>query len=176
MTFDYFAYGSNLYPFRLAERTPSCRIIGAARLVGHQLRFHKRSNVPDDGSGKCDAFATGRDEDAVYGAVYRIPLSELPALDAAEGNGRGYERVTARVEVRRTGTPMAAQLYVAQAAWIEPALAPYDWYLELVVNGARHHGLPHGYLRRLARIRTIADPDTRRAARHFSLARSERRP
>ena len=175
MTFDYFAYGSNLYPFRLAERTPSCRIIGAARLAGHQLRFHKRSNVQDDASGKCDAFATRRREDVVYGAVYRIPLSELPDLDLAEGNGRGYERVTAQVEVRRAGAPMAVQLYVAQAAWIEPSLVPYDWYLALVVSGARHHGLPPSYRRRLGRIRAMADPDAGRAARHFSLARGEHR-
>lgn len=174
MTFDYFAYGSNLHPLRLAARTPSCRIIGAARLARHELRFHKRSLVPDDLSGKCDAFATGRATDVVYGAVYRIRVGDLPALDAAEGNGRGYERVTVDVEVLRAGGRMPVQLYVAQSDWIEPTLAPYDWYLELVMTGARHHGLPADYRRRLERVAAIADADPARAARHFRLCRGRR--
>jgi gamma-glutamylcyclotransferase (GGCT)/AIG2-like uncharacterized protein YtfP len=171
MTFDYFAYGSNLHPWRLAERTPSCRIIGAASLVGFQLRFHKRSLAPADASGKCDAYATGRAADVIHGAIYRIHRSELPALDAAEGRGCGYERITARVELHRARRSMDVQLYVAQAEWSEPTLAPYEWYLELVVSGARHHGLPEAYRTRLAGTPALPDPDAERAARHFRLAR-----
>ena len=94
MTFDYFAYGSNLHPLRLAARTPSCRVVGPASLAGHALRFHKRSLASGDASGKCDAYATGSCADVVHGAIYRIDRRELPVLDAAEGNGRGYRRVT----------------------------------------------------------------------------------
>jgi hypothetical protein len=168
MTFLYVAYGSNLHPLRLAERTPSCRAVGVATLVGYELRFHKRSLMSDDGSGKCDAYATGRPEDAVHGAVYRIDARELAALDAAEGRGYGYERVTA--QVGGAGGNLAVQLYVAQPDWIDPGLAPYDWYLELVVRGARHHGLPAAYRRRLAGTRAIRDPDARRSERWLRLA------
>lgn len=170
MTFHYFAYGSNLHPLRLAARTPSCEALGPATLTGHALRFHKRSLAAGDGSGKCDAFATGRHQDEVHGAVYRIHRSDLPALDAAEGRGRGYERITTRAMT--AAGPVAVETYVAQAAWIDPTLRPYDWYLEFVVRGAHHHRLPATYRRRLMRVEAVADPDARRAAEHFWLARS----
>lgn len=169
MTFDYFAYGSNLHPARLAERTPSCRAIGAATLVGYTLRFHKRSKAAGDMSGKCDAWATGRRDDVVHGAIYRIHRRDLPALDAAEGNGRGYERVT--IQAFSPGRRYDVQVYVAQPGWIDAALKPYDWYLEFVVRGAGHHGLPDAYRRGLARTPSMPDPDSARAARHFALAR-----
>ena len=52
----YFAYGSNLHPTRLGDRAPSVELVGTAVLEGHALRFHKRGA---DGSGKCNALATG---------------------------------------------------------------------------------------------------------------------
>jgi hypothetical protein len=169
MTFDYFAYGSNLHPLRLAARTPSCRALGPARLAGHKLRFHKRSLAAGDDSGKCDAYATGDPVDVVHGVVYRIDLRDLPALDAAEGNGDGYQRVTARV-VGAAGA-VAAETYLASPAWIDRGLRPYDWYLEFVVRGAGHHALPPAYRAALARTPAVPDPDRARAAQHFALAR-----
>ena len=169
MSFLYFAYGSNLHPLRLAERTPSCRAIGPARLRGYALRFHKRSLADGDESGKCDAFATGSPDDVLHGAVYRIDLDDRPLLDAAEGNGRGYDRVVRQAET--SAGSMAVELYVAQAGWIDPALRPFDWYLELVVRGAAHHGLPIDYRREVERTRVKRDADARRSERHYRIAR-----
>ena len=169
MSFLYFAYGSNLHPLRLAERTPSCMAIGPARLKGHELRFHKRSLAAGDGSGKCDAFATGRPADVLHGAVYLIDLDDQPALDAAEGNGRGYDRVVRRAET--AAGSLAVELYIAQPGWIDPALRPFDWYLELVVTGAAHHGLPIDYRRQVERTRALRDPDPGRSERHYRIAR-----
>ena len=169
MSFLYFAYGSNLHPLRLAERTPSCLAIGPARLRGYALRFHKRSLAAGDGSGKCDAFATGRPDDVLHGAVYRIDLDDRPALDAAEGNGRGYDRVVRNAET--SAGSLAVELYVAQAGWIDPALRPFDWYLELVVAGAAHHELPIDYRHRVERTPVMRDADARRSERHYRLAR-----
>ena len=169
MTFDYFAYGSNLHPLRLAARTPSCRVLGPAQLPGHALRFHKRSLAAGDDSGKCDAYATGHPGDVVHGVVYRINRRELHALDAAEGNGVGYRRVTASV-VGAAG-PVVAETYLASPAWIDRGLRPYDWYLEFVVRGAGHHRLPPAYRAALARTPAVPDPDEARAAQHLALAR-----
>ena len=54
----YFAYSSNMLTDRLRERVPSATAIGIGQLAGHSLRWDKRSER--DGSGKCDAEATGR--------------------------------------------------------------------------------------------------------------------
>lgn len=67
----YFAYGSNMDTQRLRFRTPGCKVIAVATLVGHVLRFHKSSK---DGSAKCDAFSTGNPTDLVAGVLYTIPF------------------------------------------------------------------------------------------------------
>jgi len=72
---------------RLRERVPSCEFVTTAQLLGHQLRFHKRSN---DKSSKCDAFHSGADTDIIWGAIFNISAAEKKALDNAEGLGSGY--------------------------------------------------------------------------------------
>jgi len=154
----YFAYGSNLLSARLRARAPSARAVGVAALPRRELRFHKRSR---DGSAKCDAVPTGRAGDAVHGAVFELDESDWPALDRAEGRGAGYER--SALEIEWQGAPVEA--YLAQAGFIEPALLPYSWYVELVVAGARQHGLPAEYVARLERQASMPDPDREREAR-----------
>ena len=84
----YFAYGSNLLTERLRRRVPSATPLGRAALGGHQLRWHKRSDV--DGSGKCSVLATGREEDRVLGVIFRLEPAHKVGLDEAEGLGIGY--------------------------------------------------------------------------------------
>ena len=64
----YFAYGSNMLTARLRERTPSATPIGIGRLTGHVLSWDKRSRA--DGSGKCDAEATGHERDVIWGVLF----------------------------------------------------------------------------------------------------------
>jgi len=167
--FLYFAYGSNLHPARMATRTPSCEYLGRAHLSGHRLRFHKRSQMGDDLSGKCDAYATGNGSDIVHGVVYRISTREQVALDRAEGEGRGYHRVPCSIAY---GTSvLETHTYVANTEWIDATLRPFDWYLALVSSGARIHGLPRHYQKMLRSIDAWQDPDRRRSEAHFALAR-----
>ncbi|MGD8978273.1 MAG: gamma-glutamylcyclotransferase [Gammaproteobacteria bacterium] len=166
--FLYFAYGSNMHPLRLAERTPSCEPLGVARLDRHLLRFHKRSRVAGDLSGKCNVFATGRPGDVVHGVVYRIREVERAALDEAEGAGRGYESVTMRVSMG--SSRIEAWSYRAHPEWVDDGLRPYDWYLALVAGGADYHGLPTLWRESLRKTATVADPDRGRAARWLALA------
>lgn len=163
-----FSYGSNLCRARLRARAPSARFGPVAVLRGHALRFHKRSNV--DGSGKADARATGRREDRVCGVLARLSPSDKEALDRAEGVGEGYRDLRAEVETRRRER-LRAHLYVAEEGWIEPALRPFDWYLDLVVAGARSHRLPRRYVRALEATESDPDPDpARRRANLEALA------
>lgn len=154
-----FAYGSNLSVRRLRARTPSARPWCVARLAGHALRFHKRGA---DGSGKADAFRTGRREDLVWGAVYSVLTAELPALDRAE---RGYDAMLLDVATRM-GLIVPARVYLARHSTIDPTLRPFRWYHRYVREGARRHGLPPDHVARIARVRSIPDPDRERAERH----------
>ena len=154
MTRLYFAYGSNLHPLRLAERVPSARPVGIARLAEHALRFHKHGAGP---SGKCDVVPTAGG--TVYGALFRLDEHELPLLDAAEP---GYDRVEVRVTV--DAGALDAFTYRAQPRRISPELRPYGWYRDLVLLGARHHGLPAAYLAGLEATAVRDDPDAARAA------------
>jgi AIG2-like family len=153
----YFAYGSNMLTARLRERAPSATPIGIGQLTGHVLAWDKRSRR--DGSGKCDAEATGREADVIWGVLFELDPSDKPALDRAEGLGAGY--VEKRVRIRTEAGMVDAVTYCATDK--DPALRPYQWYKALVVAGAREHGLPAHYRRELERAATVADPRPGRA-------------
>src|SRR3990167_6529353 len=88
-TFKYFAYGSNMLTRRLRakKQAPSAKPIGIGYVAGRRLTFDK---VSQDGSGKCDAEATGKKTDRVYGVIFEIALTDKVALGKAEGLRKGY--------------------------------------------------------------------------------------
>ncbi len=153
-----FCYGSNMLVRRLRDRTPSAVPRGVATLTGHRLAFHKRGA---DGSGKADARATGSLGDRVHGVVFQIDVAELTDLDGFE---RGYARRWVRVSMSGTG-PTRAYCYEALETHVEPRLRPFGWYRELVIMGAREHGLPSAYVRSLIEHPAVADLDRDRRNR-----------
>lgn len=163
---QYFAYGSNMLTERLRARVPSADPLNSARLPGQTLRFHKRSK---DGSGKCTLVEASEASATVYGVLFDIDSRHLSALDEAEHRGQGYER--RRVELQVSGEPVGAIAYVAQPAYVDEALRPYDWYHTIVMAGAHQHALPAGYRAQLEDVRTYPDPDASRRARYQSLLR-----
>lgn len=168
----YFAYGSNMSSARLNARVPSARRIGRGTLHGYELRFHKEGT---DGSGKCDAYATGRAEDRVIGVLYEMATAEKPDLDRAEGLGHGYLARHVSV-VDRYGRTRSAMTYCAIR--LDSALQPYSWYLRHVLVGARESRIGESYLQRLASVAALADPDDDRDRRERAIHRrlSRRRP
>ncbi len=146
----YFAYGANMITARMRERVPSATPIGIGYLVGHALRWNKRSSI--DGSGKCDAEATDRDDDTVWGVLFTLAARDKPALDAAEGLDAGYAEK--RVRILTEHGPIAAITYCAIDK--DPSLRPYHWYKDLVITGAREHALPNRYRSRLELEPTVA--------------------
>lgn len=160
----YFAYGSNLHPARLAARAPSARLVSTGYCRGRRPAFHK---VGQDGTGKCDAPVATEPDARVFGAVYELVGADLAALDGVEGLGAGYLRE--RLAVRTGGGVVEADAYLAQPGFVDPARAPFDWYLELVLAGARYHGFPAGYVAALAATPTVPDADRRRAADNLSV-------
>ena len=151
---NYFAYGSNMLTARLRERVPSAAAIGIGQLVGHALRWDKRSW--QDGSGKCDAEATSRNDDVVWGVLFELDPEDKPALDKAEGVGAGYLEKT--VNVLTEAGLVTAVTYCANDK--DATLRPYHWYKALVIAGAREHGLPASYRSGLELVVTVSEHTT----------------
>ena len=159
----YFAYGSNLHTRRLRARTPSARFVAVASLPGHQLRFHKKSDR--DGSGKCDAYRTGRAEDVVLGVVWELDPEDKNRLDEIEGVGAGY--TVESVEVVTADGALAAFTYRAEPHCIDASVRPFEWYKRYVVEGAREHGLDSAYVEGIEGVVADRDPDRERARGHW---------
>lgn len=149
MTFLYFAYGSNMLTQRLAanKRCPSARPVGVAYADGYALEFSKRSNK--DGSGKGSLIKASGER--AYGVLFEIEDGELAALDREEGNGYGYRREDG-FAVRRAGTheEVATRTYIATVR--DTTLRPFDWYLALIVAGARQNAVPPDEIERLLAV------------------------
>ncbi|MFV0299745.1 MAG: gamma-glutamylcyclotransferase family protein [Paracoccus sp. (in: a-proteobacteria)] len=161
MSFLYFAYGSNMLPARLTARCPSARVTGAAVAPGWRVAFGKHGR---DGSGKATliADAGGR----APGMLFRIGKDDLPALDRAEGVGKGYDRRD-DLRIEAEGGGLAAVSYVAPHP--RPGLMPFDWYLALVVAGAELGGLAPAHVAALRRQGWRADPEPDRLGRSAAL-------
>ena len=158
----YFAYGSNMLERRLKhpDRVPAAVARGIAAASGFIVRFHKRSQ---DGSGKCTLVAAD-DAAEAWGVLFNIPKQDFEKLDHVEGvHTGGYARQP--ISVRLTdGQTEAAHTYIAQEAFIDDTLIPFDWYLGLVVAGAIEHGLPAEHIEALRQTRSRPDPEPSRAA------------
>ncbi len=161
----YFAYGSNMCTGRLRMRVPSANPCCVARLNGHALRFHKRSR---DGSAKADAEDTGGNADFVCGVVFSLNEAEKPALDDAEGLGKGYSERTVLLE-DDSGRELRAFMYYALDDHKDANLKPYSWYVRFVVDGAKQHGLPEDYVARIEAVKSTEDPNRERDKRKRSI-------
>lgn len=153
----YFAYGSNLHPVRLMQRVPESEFLCRAIVPGFRLYFHKRSS---DGSGKCNIFYSGNNDDIVHGAIYQMPVDSQKILDRYEGVGYGYEVQT--IEVTSDDQAHEAFAYVAHQSHIDDLLQPYHWYKELVLRGAEHLDMPEHYIRSIKAIVSIPDEEQQR--------------
>lgn len=146
-TFLYFAYGSNMLTERLSasKRCPSAKPVGIAYAPGHTLTFTKKSL---DLSGK--ATLTEAKDSRQHGVLFEIDYSEVPDLDREEGCSSGYGRNDTFPVVRPDGEQIKAVTYLASKP--EPGLTPYDWYLALIVAGAKQHELPAAQIEALRSI------------------------
>lgn len=163
----YFGYGSNMLTARLQARVQTATPVVTATLDGYALRFHKRSR---DGSGKCNIVRSPNSNDAVHGVIFDVAPSELDALDEAEKRGRGYVRQD--LTVQGPSSQMDVFAYVAQPAYVDEALLPYDWYRALVLVGAREHALPAPYIAEIETVRSYPDPNEARRRKHHSILSS----
>ena len=145
------------------DRVPSAKALGVGYVTGHRLTFDKVSKK--DCSGKCDAEATGNEDDRVCGVLYEVDKAEKSRLDTAEGLGNGYEEKPVDVVTAR-GLKRAVMYYATSK---DPTLKPYHWYKAIVVAGAVEHGLPFPYLEWLRTIESVRDQDATRRVEYERL-------
>lgn len=151
---------------RLKERCPTARPMCVASTEGFTLEFNKKSV---DGSGKATLVAANALRGKVYGVLFEMNDVDLPALDRAESSGRGYCRNNNFV-VRSGGQEQAVVTYMAAPDAIEQNLRPYDWYLDLVLAGARQHRLPSVYIEELVTTLSVSDLAPNRESRLLALS------
>lgn len=165
----YFAYGSNMLTERLKSRVSSASNPTSFELSGYQLRFHKKSI---DCSGKCSIVKTSSSADVVHGVLFDISDDQEGDLDRAEGVGSGYFRDD--IQLSAEDPTATAFVYIAEPRAIDEALIPYSWYYELVMTGAKQHGLPKDYIAGLRAIPFTEDPKPDRKSKREALEALER--
>ena len=163
MSILYFAFGSNLHPLRLTDRVSTAVFKGTGSVHGRRLAFHKKGK---DGSGKCDSTRADESE-RVFGALFVLDSVQWPMLCRIEGVGFGYEDFT--VSVATDVGQVSALTFIAQREYVDPTLAPFDWYHAFVIEGARFHSFPDAYIEKIDAVSSVIDPDSKRAADNWSL-------
>lgn len=151
----YFAYDSDMNPGQMAERCPGHRSIGVARLPDHRLCFPRFSRT----WGCASASIETSPGDVVFGALYQLPADEIPVLHYQKGydpdgqpdlNRHEFRAITV---LRMGGSePVPAMTHVAVADGTDAL--PSAAYMNIIMDGARYHGLPRAYLVVLKAVRT----------------------
>lgn len=139
----YFAYGSNMNWTQMKRRCPSSRFVCVGRLADYQFGITRHSRLRDCGTANVFP-APGKE---VWGVVYQVDDGDLFGLDAFED---GYRRETLVVH-DETGQRFDVLVYIAQLERNVPP--PNAEYKRLIVEGAKHWGIPRIYL---AMLETIA--------------------
>lgn len=140
----YFAYGSNLCVRQMAQRCPDATDPRRATLADHDWLINER------GVATVEPF-TGSE---VHGVVWQVSDRDLATLDSAEGVPVRYRRD--RLTVSTEDGPSSAWVYIDHRVAPGP---PRPGYLERILDGARHHGLPHRWIEFLERWDPARWPD-----------------
>ena len=128
---SYFAYGSNLCVRQMALRCPDAFDPQRAVLADHDWLINQR------GVATVEPF----DGTQVHGVVWQLSDHDLAALDSAEGVPERYRRN--RLTVQTDDGPSDAWVYIDHRVNPGP---PRPGYLERIIDGAEHHGLPQRWI------------------------------
>ncbi len=133
----YFAYGSNMSPIQMTEeRCPGSEPIGIGKLRGYRLVINRNgvaTIVPEENG-------------EVIGILWSITDQHERTLDGKEGVATGYYTRHWVIIEKQSGGEVKALVYIAAES--EPG-HPREGYLEKILYGAEHFGLPEEYIREL---------------------------
>jgi hypothetical protein len=128
----YLAYGSNMHRAVMRKHALGAEPAGVATLADH------RFVVTADGYASV-APAPGT---IVYGLLWRITPRDRATLDAWENVEGGLYRAKTLL-VRQAEQDLSALVYIARE---RPIGRPLAGYMEVVIEAARAHELPSGYI------------------------------
>ena len=138
-TLLYFAYTALIAPEQMAKVAPGAAFEFVAHVPEWGLSFETVGNGWDGGLPTAVPAPGG----TVWGAVYSVGQGEMPGIDAIEsGEGRGAIDIDA---IDRLGRRYNVRTHTADAS-SHPSLEPSHRYLEIMVHGSRHWGLPAGWV------------------------------
>jgi gamma-glutamylcyclotransferase (GGCT)/AIG2-like uncharacterized protein YtfP len=129
----HFAYGSNMDAAAMARRCPRARLLGRARLP--RWRFLV---LP---SGFASVAPEPRS--IVHGALWEVPVSDVPALDRYEQVGRGLYAKKMIPVLREPFGSAPALVYIGAAP---NQGAAWPGYLADIVAAAKQLALPAPYV------------------------------
>ena len=142
----HFAYGSNLSYRFLREYCPNARFVMRAFLPNYRVEFRFFSKRRQGGISSI-VFAPG---ELVRGVIYEVPLEEMLRLDEVESVPQGlYSRETFLV-LGEDGEFHEADLY--RVVKPEGPFTPARSYVELMLEGAKEHGLDQEYIEELLEL------------------------
>ena len=147
----YFAYGSNLDPGTfLGRRGMRPRESCVAILRGYRLVF----DLPIGNGERAVANILAVPGESIHGVAYCITGADTHRLDATEGVPRAYQRL--EIELERTdGEALSAFTYLSSLR--RDGRKPSERYLNLLLRGARHHGLPESWIDYLRSLELAVD-------------------
>ena len=145
----YFGYGSNMSPAQMTERCGIWEFVSVASLAGYRLAFVRYSTAW--GGGTCGLVKD--DTKVVWGVVYDLSEEAIAKLDAWEGAPRSHYREPALVKLASDEEPVYAETYFVTRFSATENL-PTKRYMDRILEGARHWGLPADYIRFLDAIPT----------------------
>ncbi|HEV7731110.1 MAG TPA: gamma-glutamylcyclotransferase family protein [Candidatus Binatia bacterium] len=149
----YFAYGSNLCPSTFVERRKLAPLEAhCARLDGHALRF----DLPIGPGERAVANLEAVPDVYTWGVVYRITPADADRLDVTEGVHRGYY-ARAHVTVHRPSAADTVAAYTLISPHRVAGRRPSARYLGIILDGARHHGLPAEWIAYLEALELAVD-------------------
>lgn len=152
----YFAYGSNLSLAQMASRCPAARSVGRALAKGYRLVFPRPSDTWM--GGVAGIVETDGDESGGYhveGAAYELTPACVAALDEYEGlleTEAHYWRATIEIVLVETGEKRKAMTYFAHPVDSGGGTGhhdPHAGYVNVMLNGARDHGLSEDWVKML---------------------------
>jgi hypothetical protein len=173
----YFAYGSNMHTAEMLEHCPSAKYVSPARLNGWRLVFTHdsarwlggvadivRLGSPED-TRLLDPAGLSRGVDGicplspVRGVLWDVDDASLAALHAAQGYDPARPREENDSELLHLEVLELEKMTRRVAAFAygivhkEPRhRVPHAGYMDLVVEGARLHGLPEEYWHELRHV------------------------
>ncbi len=145
----YFAYGSNMQSATLrGRRGIDYRSALPARVPGWQLVLDKPPLLP---VGESFANIVPTKDAEVLGVLFEMSPADYEHLESSEGVGFGsYQRVEVQAHPLQgsTGPVLAYSLSSDRRS----SLLPSRRYMQLLIEGAREHGLPPDYVDFLAAL------------------------